>query len=144
MSAYVVDYDHIDFLVSAGLNYRLTWIWDFDQDAGTYKRNELNKDTARAAGQMLWDENIKSVSHRYQDDLELPGPIDTDGVGIYSLNQNGLFDSIKPLQIIKACDCYDYQACEHPGWHTSEAKAFTEALRSAATTTTNHRGGREK
>jgi hypothetical protein len=30
-----------------------------------------------------------------------------------------LFD---PVQVLKSCDCYEYQSCEHDGWEDSEAR----------------------
>jgi hypothetical protein len=31
-------------------------------------------------------------------------------------------------ELLNAVHCYEYQACEHPGWETSEAHAFCKAL----------------
>ena len=31
--------------------------------------------------------------------------------------------------MLKAVSCYEYQACEHPGWLASEANLFCDALR---------------
>ena len=30
--------------------------------------------------------------------------------------------------MLGAINCYEYQACEHPGWKASEARSFCEAL----------------
>ena len=88
-------------------------------------------DGAAKAGQMLWDENVKSVRHRYPDcDDELPGPIGCDyQYGEHNAYQNGHID---PVAVLKACDGYEYQSCEHEGWEESEAKAFVDALRHRA------------
>ena len=37
-----------------------------------------------------------------------------------------------PVEIIKLCDCYDYQSCETRDWETTEAFAICAALRAAA------------
>lgn len=37
-----------------------------------------------------------------------------------------------PIEILKAADCYEYQACEHPGWDTSVAKDICDAIRTHA------------
>jgi len=37
-----------------------------------------------------------------------------------------------PVAVLKACDGYEYQACEHPGWEASEAHAYINALRRRA------------
>ena len=34
-----------------------------------------------------------------------------------------------PVAVLKAISCYEYQSCEHPGWHTSEARQFCSVLR---------------
>ncbi len=37
-----------------------------------------------------------------------------------------------PVEIIKACDCYDYQSCETPDWKDTEAYAIMQMLRKRA------------
>ena len=56
----------------------LRWVWDVDREAGTYPAADLRcLDHAQAArvGQLLWDENVHSVQHRYPDCDDLPGPV---------------------------------------------------------------------
>ena len=76
MSAYIVDRAHIDYLVCAALYMRteihgLKMRW---QRNG--RRIELTEANATEVGQMLWDECIKSVQHRYHEVSvhQLPGP----------------------------------------------------------------------
>lgn len=38
----------------------------------------------------------------------------------------------EPVEILKAIDCYEYQACEAPNWDASVAKAFCQWLRKQA------------
>ena len=136
MSAYMVDREHIDFLVHACLapmvlkHYSAFCWWH------NGKRRELSCGATReelaAVGQMLWDENARSVRFRYPDcsDDDLPGPIGESMVYEPSPAQ---FWSMPPLEflvaVFKACDCYNYQACETPDWEQSEAFAFIQALR---------------
>ena len=91
-------------------------------------------DDARKAevAQMLWNENRASINARYPDTIKnpeaMPGPIGED----YIINPKDFRVSIKhtdPIAILRACDCYAYQACEHVGWTDSEAYAFIQALR---------------
>jgi hypothetical protein len=80
---------------------------------------------------MLWDENRRSVAHRYGDttDGDLPGP--TDEMFLY-WHQDAPPDFTPNIaQVFMSIDCYEYQTCEHPGWETSSAYAFIQALRSA-------------
>ena len=37
------------------------------------------------------------------------------------------------VDALEAIDVYEYQACEHPEWETSEARAFCDALRRGLT-----------
>lgn len=135
MSAFMVSQAHIHYLVSAAVRLAnvgpLAWIWNVDREQGTYSRAVLppgNSARKRAVGQMLWDENLKSVCHRYPDGLALPGPV-TCG---YEYDDTQPVRRVDPVAVLKALSAYEYQACEHPGWPTSEAKAFCRALRAEA------------
>ncbi len=130
MSAFVVSKAHIDYMVRAAtvLRYNhcpLTWIWGIERETGNYERATLPRgDDSREleVGQMLWDENVASVSFRYPDD---------DGAGdVYSMAPPMMGLDPEPVQVLKAIQCYEYQSCEHGGWEASEAKAFCDSLRS--------------
>lgn len=160
MSAYVVDKAHVDYLVRAGLapnHYGpLRWLdptvppGERDYEPGammggptaseTYeaKRRELNEATADRVGAMLWSENARSVSYRYDDESydTIPGPCDFDELALAGYRYEGgrlspspLHPQVDPVAVLKACDGYEYQSCEHPGWESSEAHAFLDALR---------------
>lgn len=141
MSAYIVDLNHVAFLVQAGTSLALgqrhstlTWIWNIDHEANTYERETLPQSDykqAQRVGQMLWDENIASVQARYPGDKNPPGPTDRD---FEYPEQVPHFDIFEPAQVLASCDCYEYQSCEHPGWPASEAKAYIDALRKRAWT----------
>jgi hypothetical protein len=134
MSAYIVDKNHVIYLVDAAMNSERgasTFRW-YSGERPNYNRGELPKgdyDRAAEVANMLWRENIKSVSHRYphESSATLPGPIDHETIeprdfrGIRWLN-------FAPVQVIKACHCFNYQSCEHDAWEASEAKAFIESL----------------
>jgi hypothetical protein len=70
-----------------------------------------------AAGQMLWDENFRSVNYRYTEEKSAPA---------YSFKRN--LQPIDPIVVLKQISCYEYQSCEHSDWESSEAKAFCSAL----------------
>ena len=141
MSAYIVEREHIVYLVQAAMHRALypcqngpalSWIWDIDHEAGAYKRETFHEpgDSVRV-GNMLWDENRESVSYRYQDGENLPGPIG-ENYTITAKDFHIPLAHVDPVQVLKACDCYEYQACEHRGWEDSEAHAFIQALRERA------------
>lgn len=140
MSAYMVEQDHINYLVNAALSRSdgstLSWVWDVDTETGNYKRGDLQSgrpNRATEIGQMLWDENRKSIEERYVDTRDdfskAPGPVGEDYRYEYQVFPHYHPDQV---QILKACDCFEYQACEHCLWHSSQAKAFIDALRKRA------------
>lgn len=137
MSAYIVDRNHILYMVSAAMSHTITTHGPFRWFTADGIRGELGSTDYRRAvevANMLWNENVKSVRYRYSDHAEndLPGPIGED-YKITLRDFNGAcFDSFKPVQVLKSCDCYVYQSCEHEAWPKSEARAFIESLRGGA------------
>ena len=149
MSAFMVNKRHVDFLVTAGLRLvrppsgAIGWFAPAEvcpethqrgapwgpaaQDEASRRRRELTRETASLVGAMLWAENRRSVDHRY-DEEELEDCYEfAEYHGHY--RQHG---EIKPVDVLSALRCYEYQSCEHPEWEASEAHAFCEALRQLA------------
>lgn len=134
MSAYICNRNHIVYLVQSAVaisgHEGFRWYYN-----GNWKELKWGEDDASAdAANMLWRENIKSVSARYpgQSSAALPGPSGEDFV-----IQRSDFARDYPFhpdlaQVFKACDCYSYQSCEHDTWEQSEAFAFIQSLRSEA------------
>lgn len=139
MSAFIVEKVHIDALVHAGIlaghpargGYTLTWRTEHIDWAGDHAAyltavkeatRECTRLTASRVGAMLWNENKKSVDHRYNEanDREL-----------YTFTASKVTN---PVAVLKALSCYEYQSCEHPEWESSEAKAFCSALRASLIT----------
>lgn len=134
MSAFIVSENHIRYLVSAALHYRMhggafTWY-----SLGTSERQPSRMGTldpvadalgdpavgADALGSMLWHKNFASVNARYHEKEEAP------------TYKHGRSVTVDPVQVLKAVQCYAYQSCEHDGWWDSSARAFCEALKNAA------------
>ncbi|SLC86610.1 hypothetical protein [Mycobacteroides abscessus] len=120
MSAFLVDPEHINVLIHAGLprqypNIGLRWYYRDANNQEHYER--LDYDTADRVGQMLLDANAASVNHRY----------DENEMYIYSYAQPQ-HTNWSPVEVLKAIHCYQYQACEPDDWKTSEAHAFCDAL----------------
>lgn len=144
MSAYIVDRKHVVYLVQSALTFAMkargggfSWVAKDPTKPGGYRREKIEHggDFARAASaaNMLWMENIKSVSHRYpnESNATLPGPIGEDFVIKASAFK---ICAAQPdlAQLFKAIDCFCYQSCEHDEWEQSEAFAFCQALRETA------------
>lgn len=88
MSAWIVSKGHIDCLVQALIV------------EGIVPMSE-----ATPAGQLLWEENYRSVNCRYSESEACPEYV-FEGV------EAPLDDAIVWRQL----DCYDYQTCEHAAW----------------------------
>lgn len=134
MSAYVVDREHIMYLVNAALAHpicRNGMSWYHAGESHQMQDGNVTE-TIRVAN-ILWQENIKSVMTRYPDSNfdNLPGPIGESYV-ISERDLTTFWDIFSPIQVVKACHCYEYQSCEHDGWEASEAHAFINSLEGAA------------
>lgn len=123
MSAYIVDRNTITYLVKAAEHFDMYW------NDNRLKRCEDGYFVLLA--QMLWDENIKSVQYLYPDCREslanAPGPIGED-FKIVEADASKIYPSFNGWTILRACQTYEYQSCEHPTWDNSEAKRFIECL----------------
>lgn len=135
MSAYLVDREHILYLLTAATSRviesqgKLSWF-----HAGQWHDVRCGEsERAAEVANLLWRENMASVSARYPNESSatLPGPGHENFV-IVPADFPASFKAIDAVQVIKSCDCYEYQSCEHGDWKTSEAHAFIAALRSAA------------
>lgn len=134
MSAYICEKHHITYLVSAAMSRSITRNYGFSYYHNDHRHALPPGDYAAAAdlANMLWLENIKSVSHRYpgESSATLPGPIEAESVIESRDFSHWHWDRFDPVQVLKSIACYGYQSCEHPGWEESAAHAFCEALKS--------------
>jgi hypothetical protein len=130
MSAYIVNVDHIDYLVSAvgrlgaDLHRRLHvehdpalrgWETDFSPAAirqgafgHIYWEPEFDVDRL---GRLLLAENIRSVMARYPGVDDLPGPVPTPEATTYR-HTSVPWEQITPAGVIVAVKCWRYQTCE--------------------------------
>jgi hypothetical protein len=108
MSAYVVEVDHIDYLVTAAVLYR------------TLERSQ-DRSKETATGRLLLEANRLSVAHLYRCEPtdELPGPVKQTMPADYQYRPVNP-DRINPVQVLKALRCYRYQTCEHPDYLGSD------------------------
>ena len=152
MSAFVQGKEHIDAVICLALegpkgrpvNPGNAW-YSFSYYHNGDRHNVRHED-ADAVGAMLTAENARSVQYRYPDSGmdDLPGPVDngfvTDALmgsyryPIYGSGPIAIAASPRRLTAVeglKAINGYEYQSCEHPGWESSAAKAFCDALKDA-------------
>jgi hypothetical protein len=125
MSAYIVDHDHVDALLSYAIEHDVRYVVP-----DTSALVAITLQTASEIGRILLDENERSVRHRYPDcDVnELPGTI---GQNAASYKFRG-WPARAPLTILKACDGYDYQACETDDYRHSLAREIIDSIRGYA------------
>lgn len=119
MSAYMVDHRHIHYLIEASQSRRINPYGSLPLPLGP-----------EAVGQMLWDANLESIHARYPDTIEnpsaTPGPINE--TYIYRHKSLLHLHNFDPVQVLKSCTCFEYQACEAETWGNSPAKKFIDAL----------------
>lgn len=130
MSAFVVGYDHIDGLMTYCLEgHRPYGVSYFLPLSGN--RVEINRRNVEEIGRILLEENEASVSYRYPDDDpdDLPGSGGETAAGYRFCRFDG---RLSPVSILKACDCLEYQSCEHPGWEGSIAQCIVRGIKDAA------------
>ena len=116
MSAFILDQDHINAMLQAAAprwpgdsaNYR----WNGEAYYFGANRQQV--------GQVLLNENYRSVNYRYGESEQPPTFVSRP------------VRSQTPVQLIKLCDCYNYQTCETPDWEQTEAYAICHALRERA------------
>lgn len=115
MSAFIVDNAHINAILNASAPR-------FAGDGATYrwqgKVHYFGGDSQRI-GQVLTDENYRSVNYRYQEQTE---PRRFQRVMLKG-------KALSPIEIVKLCHSYSYQSCEAPDWKETEAHAIVGALR---------------
>ena len=125
MSAFVVDKAHINALVNVGLGLArrnpLTWYHNEEH-------HRLNDGNADQVGQMLLDENIKSVDHRYEDCevTDLPGRVDGDY--LIPFKHKLSYNPLPAVTVFSLINCYRYQSSETDDWEQTEAYAFCRQL----------------
>lgn len=116
MSAFMVSNEHINALVTTALENR-----DFSYYYEGERHYLSSKADANLTGKMLLAENLRSINERYGE---------SEGLDNYSFEYSLEWT---PIEIIKSCHCYSYQACETDDYEESKAHAFIKGLISAMT-----------
>lgn len=124
---------HVSVIVQAGLALAPTrlpsWPADLNNgDTGTERnrwgvRRRLTRESASTVGQILLSACARSVDQKYgEDDNETP----------YLYRAPG--GRWQPIEVLKAIDCYRYQACEADDWEESEAATICDCIYRALVT----------
>ncbi len=123
MSAYLVSSDTIDLLVSAADAWRLT----FENREGTDAAS-LHACTHRdEAGQLLWDENARSVNARYSESDSAPAYSYTP----LCLDRAAVAIPVAVL-VLGSVRCLRYQSCETDDYRDTRAARFLDRIEAEA------------
>lgn len=121
MSAFVVSTDHINAILNWANQQRdVIRFYIPGTDRRYYSADQI--DDLTAVGELLLTENVRSVNHRYQDH---------GGQEAFTFNLK-IHQHLKPVEVIKLCNCLRYQSCEHPEWKQSFANKVLDTIISAA------------
>lgn len=115
MSAFVVPKEHVAALIKWFMRSR-EYQWEFD-------RGTEHWETQKAA--MLYAENVRSVNHRYQNETP-EEPI------AFTWSEIDRAPKLLPVQVIKACQCLEYQSCETEDWKETPSKKLLDRIKNAA------------
>ena len=114
MSAFLVNDKHIDAL--------LTWAINTTEYQTPRKLDGMTVyDQPDLIGQILVDANYRSLTARYGD---------KDQPHEYKFKHYPR--TLSPVEVIKACDCLNYQCCEFDEWPTTKAYRIMMDLREGA------------
>lgn len=81
---------------------------------------------------LLFEENAKSVAYRYREEPETYDVAEmAKAIRDYRTEQ-AVKGYLTPVEILKICNCVEYQSCEHPEWRESIACRLLQKVRDAA------------
>jgi len=124
MSAHVVHTDTLDLIVAAALHGATNTNPLIVPWQGELRMFTNTPEDARVLGQLLLDANVASVNHRYNEG---------ENPERYTYNPRGIAPYLGgPLatwaDVLAAIQCYDYQACELPGYRDNYPHAVVRAI----------------
>lgn len=116
MSAFIVSHRHIDALLTYA-NEQGAYFWKHGD-------SKIIKDLTKI-GNILLAENYRAYNTRYPTHQEA---FEND----YYFRFYGQSPKLTPVEIIKGCACFDYQACEATDYERSDAAWIINAIRQCA------------
>ena len=134
MSAFFVGEPHINALLTwtkvAGLGLPVPDPRISRDHGGAIGSSYMDRDLSIAIGRELAGENVASLQARYSQGW---GDMLPDGFEVMAYrpvpDHHWLQPPHRAVRALKLIDCYEYQSCEHKGWHTSFAHDFCDWLR---------------
>lgn len=150
MSAYICNPDHIKALAIYAANRNHTgikvdprYVRGLDKapqveafDGALRGLHNLNNyELATLYANVMYAENIRSVSARYPNDSfdDLPGLVEKPrSIEITSRDFINPQYKLKSVSILKMCSCLEYQSCETDDWESTVAYRLIDSIRAAA------------
>lgn len=120
MSAWLVSKDHIDLLVTAAINCGALEQREISHLAGAPAF--IRDFSADQVGKALWDANQRSLTARYGDRA-------TRTLPAYRWAAVTEAAALAAPVVLKACNCFDYQACEVDRYPDTWAAVWIDRLR---------------
>lgn len=122
MSAFVVDFHHINALVTFALDVQASY-WN----PAAQERVNVTSYNAEEIGRLLLDENVRSVGHRYSG--RISGE-EKSAAADYAFKRYNA--PLSAVQILKAVECLEYQCCETDDWESTVAWRICQSLKGYA------------
>lgn len=131
MSAFVVSHKHINTILTFAAT-RKNYAVEVRHLSDGSSLDLSDRADLQKAADILYGQNVRSVSHRYNDEPanQLPGVITEVG---HAITYRMILPTESAVQIIKACDCLGYQSCETDDWEQTDAYKIMTAIRERAT-----------
>jgi hypothetical protein len=135
MSAFLVGHDHIDALLSFAMQRNRSGSSASYYHESNGRRVDITRENATEIGRILLAENERSINARYPDTVgnpeEMPGTIGEYAAN-YEFRDWPLSSPLSPVAVLKACSCFDYQACETPARIRRRTRLGVPATRQSA------------
>lgn len=88
------------------------------------RRRSLTVETAESWGAVLVAQNRRSVDYRYDE---------SEWEQVYTFPRSALRRvPLSPVELLRAINGYEYQACETPDWYRTEARQLLDVIRDVA------------
>lgn len=123
MSAFMLSDNHINFMVNFS---RVA----FAQDIATYHSRTWEEPAK--LGALFHSTNVRSLDYRYPQENSGDPEAITEAFYRYTSGPVEPVTVENIAKLLKALDCYEYQACEFPTWKESDAYALCQQIRNMA------------
>lgn len=121
MSIFIVEDMHVNAIVTYMIDERVRY-WN----EPTREYITVTRSNAEKVGRILMEENVRSYCARYKDAYE-----DEKNAGA-TYAYKPFQTPLTPTEVIKACQCLEYQSCETDDWEASLACRILQEVKSNA------------